>query len=255
MAEEDHIPMITTLPTAATYANKFQQDTLNQQALPSFREEELTRSTPRYQPMDAIVPGTFAGNYYDHFSGSMSGTVPEDMRQIQLASPNPPPLTALSGALEQRRPLQLSRKSYAEIVSAGFPQPKDDFGGLPTSVNADSPVPRLDMKREKSDPLSVNEVVIQLLAFSKSTLDVNSNQIESVFFSFQFYKFSPTVTKRYSLVDKRQSNNSSANEETFRPFILYPAQSGGGGDPPGCMCSFTLDPSVYPQAERDNILR
>ncbi|XP_063710601.1 nephrocystin-4-like [Symsagittifera roscoffensis] len=231
---EDEIPIITTLGPAGTYDNKFDEQI-------TFREEELTRSTPRHPTYEMQSPRGVQ---------PVSEFVHDDMRQVQYASPNPQ-VIALSGML-QRKPLQLSRKSYAEIVSAGFPQPKDDFGNLPSVVGVDSLV-KLDMKSEKNDPLVVNEIVIQFLAFSKSTQDLNSHQIGSIFFTFQFYKFPQTVSERLKLTER----SSILSGESFKPFILQRMQQDQAlaNEPPGCLYKFYLDPSVLQSGETECVIK
>ena len=200
--EEPDLQVITSVQSSASQLEEPIQ----------FRKDELTESTPRYRQSVVVSP---RDSEQEHRYSSLNASFGE-IKQLPYATLEPP-VVALSGLLE-KKPLQLSRKSYAEIVSAGFPQIKDDYDNLPTMLNSEQII-KLNKSKEKQDPLACNEIIIQFLAFSKSTTDAKSQQLQNMFFTFQFYKFPTTVTQRMHLSQKSQSKVSS--EETFRPFILH----------------------------------
>ena len=70
------------------------------------------------------------------------------------------------GVIPLERPGGVSRSTYARLYSAGFPLILDRNGNH-ADLAADDPNFALDVRREDLDPLQINELVLQFLAFSQ----------------------------------------------------------------------------------------
>ena len=232
---EPEVPVITSV-NAQSSGNQLEEPI-------HFREEELMKSTPRYRRSEVVSP---RDEYEDRrvLNASLG-----EIKEVPYATLEAP-VVALSGLLE-KKPLQLSRKSYAEIVSAGFPQIKDDYDNLP-SMQSSEQIIKFNKAKEKQDPLTCNEIIIQFLALSKSTTDAKAQQLQNMFFTFQFYKFPPTVTQRMNLTQK----SNSASDEAFRPFIFQKQDNKNGisNEVPGAIYRFNLDPSALNSGEMDSVI-
>jgi nephrocystin-4 len=114
----------------------------------------------------------------------------------------------------------MSRAAYAKLQSAKFPPILDRFGKMAEVVDGNSYI-KFDLKKEESDMLTCNQIIIQFLAFSRTLESLTNGQPETrpraIFLTFQFYRFPEFRTPKLAL-DKIMENYSLDSDST--PFIL-----------------------------------
>ncbi|XP_032156961.1 nephrocystin-4 isoform X7 [Sapajus apella] len=122
---------------------------------------------------------------------------------------------------------QPSRASMALLQSSGFPEILGANKQPAEAVNPADPV-TFNPQKEESDCLQSNEIVLQFLAFSRVAQDCRGTSWpETVYFTFQFYRFPPTATPRLQLVQLEEAGQPSSGALTH---ILVPVGRDGAFD-------------------------
>ncbi len=129
----------------------------------------------------------------------------------------------------------MSKQSRADkllMYSMGFPSIKDHHGNSIQEHTVSNTV--MDMELEKADDMQNNEVVLQFMALSsvpQSETAHTVNNLKTVFFSFQFYKYPLVVTERLRLEDfSSGTNNDVLRKETFKIVCTIDDQGKSTGD-------------------------
>ncbi|XP_076806447.1 nephrocystin-4-like isoform X2 [Clavelina lepadiformis] len=151
----------------------------------------------------------------------------------------------------------LTRASYARLYNAGFPEILDRKGLLPQIIDANDLMFRFNLEKEITDPLQTNEVCVQFLAFTtpvQSPAEAPPPTMNSIFLSFQFYRFRPVTTQRLSLVRKTDSDGRYNDKA---PCILRKIEAGEQLDEgqPGLEVKYHVDPVHMKAGENSAFLK
>ncbi|KAK7817290.1 hypothetical protein U0070_004427, partial [Myodes glareolus] len=144
---------------------------------------------------------------------------------------------------------QLSRAAMALLQSSGFPEILDARQQPVEAVNPIDPV-RFNPQKEESDCLRGNEIVLQFLAFSRAAQDCpGAPWPQTVYFTFQFYRFPPETTPRLQLVKLDGAGKSSSSSLSH---VLVPINKDGSFDAgsPGFQLRYMVDPGFLKPGEQ-----
>ncbi|KAL8198609.1 UNVERIFIED_CONTAM: Nephrocystin-4 [Gekko kuhli] len=110
------------------------------------------------------------------------------------------PIMAL-GAHSGSSSTTLTRASLARLRASGFPEILDCNKEPAQVVDPADPVD-FNPQREEADFLQSNEIVLQFLAFTRTTQDGTTSVMwsKTIYFTFQFYRFPPVTTPRLQLL-------------------------------------------------------
>uniref|UniRef100_A0A8C3YS56 Nephrocystin 4 n=1 Tax=Catagonus wagneri TaxID=51154 RepID=A0A8C3YS56_9CETA len=143
---------------------------------------------------------------------------------------------------------KLSRATLALLQSAGFPEILDANKQPAEAVNPTDAV-KFNPQKEESDCLQSNEIVLQFLAFSRVSQDEQAAPWpETVYFTFQFYRFPPETTPRLQLVEL---DGAGKADSASLSHILVPIPKDGAFDagPPGFQRTYVVDPAFLRPGE------
>ncbi|XP_005079320.1 LOW QUALITY PROTEIN: nephrocystin-4 [Mesocricetus auratus] len=149
---------------------------------------------------------------------------------------------------------QLSRAAMVLLQSSGFPEILDASQQPVEAVNPEDPV-RFNPQKEESDGLQGNEIVLQFLAFSRAAQDCpGAPWPQTVYFTFQFYRFPPETTPRLQLVKLDGTGKSSSGSLSH---VLVPINKDGSFDAgsPGFQLRYMVDPGFLKPGERRWFIR
>nr|XP_039329678.1 nephrocystin-4 isoform X7 [Saimiri boliviensis boliviensis] len=149
---------------------------------------------------------------------------------------------------------QPSRASMVLLQSSGFPEILDANKQPAEVVNPAHPV-TFNPQKEESDCLQSNEIVLQFLAFSRVAQDCRGTSWpETVYFTFQFYRFPPAATPRLQLVQLEEAGQPSSGALTH---ILVPVSRDGAFDAgsPGFQLRYMVGPGFLKPGERRHFTR
>ncbi|XP_034358363.1 nephrocystin-4 [Arvicanthis niloticus] len=153
------------------------------------------------------------------------------------------------GAQTRSSRSQLSRAAMALLQSSGFPEILDASQQPVEAVNPLDPV-RFNPQKEESDCLRGNEIVLQFLAFSRAAQDCpGAPWPQTVYFTFQFYRFPPETTPRLQLVELDGTGKSGSGSLSH---ILVPINKDGSFDvgSPGLQLRYMVDPGFLKPGEQ-----
>ncbi|XP_050009218.1 nephrocystin-4 isoform X1 [Alexandromys fortis] len=153
------------------------------------------------------------------------------------------------GAQSRSSRSQLSRAAMALLKSSGFPEILDARQQPVEAVNPTDPV-RFNPQKEESDCLRGNEIVLQFLAFSRAAQDCpGAPWPQTVYFTFQFYRFPPETTPRLQLVKLDGTGKSSSSSVSH---VLVPINKDGSFDAgsPGFQLRYMVDPGFLKPGEQ-----
>ncbi|XP_075406548.1 nephrocystin-4 isoform X2 [Tenrec ecaudatus] len=148
----------------------------------------------------------------------------------------------------------LSRASMVLLQSSGFPEILDAQQQPAEAVSPTDPV-RFSPQQEEADPLQGNEIVLQLLAFSRVPQDPRGAPWpKTVYFTFQFYRFPPATTPRLQLVKLEDVGKTGTGSLSH---ILIQISKDGSSDagPPGFQLKYMVDPAFLKPGEQRWFLR
>ncbi|GAB1289304.1 Nephrocystin-4 [Apodemus speciosus] len=144
---------------------------------------------------------------------------------------------------------QLSRAAMVLLQSSGFPEILDANQQPVEAVSPADPV-RFSPQREESDCLRGNEIVLQFLAFSRAAQDCpGAPWPQTVYFTFQFYRFPPETTPRLQLVKLDGAGKGSSGSLSH---ILVRVNKDGSFDAgsPGFQLRYMVDPGFLKPGEQ-----
>ncbi|XP_038060969.1 nephrocystin-4-like [Patiria miniata] len=144
----------------------------------------------------------------------------------------------------------LSRASFARLSQAGFADLRDRNGEVAEVIDPTDQI-SLNPHKESTDPLQCNEIIVQLLAFSR-VLNFQQtalpNSPRTLFFTFQFYRYPPVTTERMLLGDVE--GNLTADSQSL-PCVLRKMsnEEAKTEEIPGWMVRYNVDPSFLKPGE------
>lgn len=211
-------------------------------------------SQPPGSPVPSLVPGEFPlEGRISHLEADLSqtalalGTSAADHLQELPFTPVHAPIIA--GTQTRSSGGKLSRASLALLQSAGFPEILDANKQPAEAVSPTDPV-KFNPQKEESDCLQGNEIVLQFLAFSRVPQDEQAAPWpQTVYFTFQFYRFPPETTPRLQLVELADAGRTSSASLSH---ILAQIQKDGSFDAgsPGFQRKYLVDPGFLRPGEQ-----
>ncbi|ERE81878.1 nephrocystin-4 [Cricetulus griseus] len=205
---------------------------------------------PQLQAQESVLEGGIShleADLSQTTSTSVLGTPAVDHLQELPFTPLHAPIVV--GAQTRSSRSQLSRAAMALLQSSGFPEILDANQQPVEAVNPIDPV-RFNPQKEESDGLRGNEIVLQFLAFSRAAQDCpGAPWPQTVYFTFQFYRFPPETTPRLQLVKLDGTGKSSSGSLSH---VLVPIDKDGSFDPgsPGFQLRYMVDPGFLKPGEQ-----
>ncbi|XP_019367160.1 PREDICTED: nephrocystin-4 isoform X4 [Gavialis gangeticus] len=163
------------------------------------------------------------------------------------------PIIAM-GAQASSSTTALTRASLARLHAAGFPEILDCNKEPAEVLDPAAPV-NFDPQREEADFLQSNEIVLQFLAFSRTPqAGTEVTWPKTVYFTFQFYRFSQVTTPRLQLVKMDLADSTSSAPSSY---ILVPINKEGMLDSgtSGLQLNYLVDPAFLKAGEQRWFLR
>ncbi|XP_022085519.1 nephrocystin-4-like isoform X2 [Acanthaster planci] len=204
--------------------------------------------TPQYATTVHSSPHSFPMEIKHLEVGVPGGTtVPGDLEELPF-TPVHAPIMPVGPYVTSAR--GLSRASFAHLSQAGFPELRDRNGEVAEVVDPSDQV-TLNLQKESSDVLQCNEIVVQLLAFSR-VLQFQQSAVptspRTVFFTFQFYRYPPVTTERLLLgnVEGSLTSDSQSLPCVLRKMEHDEAKS---QEIPGWMVRYNVDPGFLKPGE------
>ncbi|NXA52003.1 NPHP4 protein, partial [Nothocercus julius] len=144
-----------------------------------------------------------------------------------------------------------SRASLACLRASGFPEILD-CNKEPVEVGDPSDPGSFSSQLEEADVLQSNEIILQFLAFTRVLQNgVEAPWPQTVFFTFQFYRFPAVTTVRLQLGDADDTPTAS-------PRVLVPIREDGGlgklGSP-GLQLKYVVDAAFLKPGEQRCFVR
>ncbi|XP_078498754.1 nephrocystin-4 isoform X2 [Lissotriton helveticus] len=178
-----------------------------QQQLPN----QLSPLPMTYQHSHAEV---HFGSSITHLEADLSQTnlvsepsQPEHLRELTF-TPVHAPIVAMGTQTGSTASI-LSRASLARFHTAGFPDILDCNNEVAEVADPADPV-KFSPQIEEADHLQCNEIILQFLAYSRIPQEgMPAQWPQSIYFTFQFYRFPPLTTQRLQLKKLDQSDSSS----------------------------------------------
>ncbi|XP_038603159.1 nephrocystin-4 isoform X3 [Tachyglossus aculeatus] len=133
-----------------------------------------------------------------------------------------------------------SRASLACLHCSGFPEILDCNREPAEVVDPTAPM-KVNTQREESDFLQSNEIILQFLAFSRLPQDPGTTPWpKTVYFTFQFYRFSPVTTPRLQLV--KLDHSGETNSSSLSHLLVSMNKDGSlNSGSPGFQLKYMLD--------------
>ncbi|XP_053136667.1 nephrocystin-4 isoform X2 [Hemicordylus capensis] len=178
----------------------------------------------------------------------------DDQLQELPFTPVQVPIIAL-GAPSGSPSTILTRASLARLQASGFPEILDCNKKPAPIVDPTDPV-NINPQWEEADLLQSNEIILQFLAFTRTTQDSTSPETwpRTVYFTFQFYRFPPVTTPRLQLVRAEASRATSA--VTSSHTLVQINHDGSLNDAsPGFQLKYMVDPGFLKPGEKRWFIR
>ncbi|NXD10950.1 NPHP4 protein, partial [Nothocercus nigrocapillus] len=141
-----------------------------------------------------------------------------------------------------------SRASLARLHASGFPEILD-CNKEPVEVGDPSDPGSFSSQLEEADVLQSNEIILQFLAFTRVLQNgVEAPWPQTVFFTFQFYRFPAVTTVRLQLGDAGDAPAAS-------PRVLVPIREDGGLGSPGLQLKYVVDAAFLKPGEQRCFVR
>ncbi|KAI1892585.1 hypothetical protein AGOR_G00135100 [Albula goreensis] len=148
----------------------------------------------------------------------------------------------------------LSRSSMARLFSVSFPEILDIHGQVAEVLDPAEPV-NFNPQREEPDHLQCNELVLQFLAFSRVPQEgMNADWPNSVYFTFQLYRFPPITTERMMLLSMDKPEKKSRDTHTC-VLALINKDGTVKSESPGLQLKYLVDPGFLKPGEHRWFLR
>ncbi|XP_068096595.1 nephrocystin-4 isoform X2 [Hyperolius riggenbachi] len=241
---------ISQLTTSSRYPTISHSSKIPLQQVPS----QLMPSPMAFQASHMEMPGVSG---ITHLEADM-GMINQDYSNVdhlqELAfSPVHAPIVAMGTQTGSTTSI-LSRASLARLHSVGFPEILDCNNEVAEVVDPSSPV-NFNPQREEADYLQCNEIVLQFLAFSSlQGNDIYTNWPQTVYFTFQFYRFQPATTPRLQLVQVH-SKGASRREISTRVLVQINQDGSINKGSPGYHLKYMVDPGFLKPGEQRWFLR
>uniref|UniRef100_A0A8C8SJT5 Nephrocystin 4 n=1 Tax=Pelusios castaneus TaxID=367368 RepID=A0A8C8SJT5_9SAUR len=148
----------------------------------------------------------------------------------------------------------LTRASLSCLHAAGFPEILDCNKELAEVVYPTDPV-NFNPQREEADFLQSNEIILQFLAFSRIPQDgMGTTLPETMYFTFQFYRFPPVTTPRLKLV---KMDHSGTGTSAASSYILVQINKDGtlNSGSAGLQLEYMVDPGFLKPGEQHWFIR
>ncbi|XP_061868818.1 nephrocystin-4 isoform X2 [Colius striatus] len=172
----------------------------------------------------------------------------EQLRALPFA-PLQVPVAAV-GLQAGSSPTLPSRASLARLHAAGFPEILD-CNQEPVEVSEPGDPVSFSLQLEEADPLQGNEVVLQFLGFDRDAQDgAEGTWPQTIFLTFQFYRFPPVTTPRLQLV-------GTAGGLAVPAQLLVQLNKDGtlSTGPPGLQLRYLVEPAFLRPGEQRWFLR
>ncbi|XP_075629152.1 nephrocystin-4 isoform X3 [Balearica regulorum gibbericeps] len=187
-----------------------------------------------------------------HLEADLGSPDPEPCASDQLrALPFAPlqvPIAAVGLQAGSSRTL-LSRASLARLHAAGFPEILDR-NQEPVEISEPVDPASFSLQLEEADPLQGNEIILQFLAFGRDARDgAEGTWPQTIFLTFQFYRFPPVTTPRLRLVSV---DGGLAAGPAVPVQLLVRVNKDGtlGTGPPGLQLKYMVDPAFLRRGEQ-----
>ncbi|XP_070560469.1 nephrocystin-4-like isoform X2 [Ptychodera flava] len=213
-------------------------------------QQHMYSSQPIYSSIQVVPPQI--GNLYPveikHLEASTARNESPDQLTELPFTPVHAPIMPM-GPSQHNGP-SLTRAAYARLYQAGFPEIRDRDGDPPEVVDPNDYV-AFHPQREDADPLQVNEIVLQFLAFSKIVqfeYPDQPKQHNTVFFTFQFYRYPQVTTERLYL---GEVEGILSSDPSSLPCILKKLNKNGSvaDGTPGVTMKYRIDPAYMKPEE------
>lgn len=189
-----------------------------------------------------------------HLESNLSGSswVQESSTNDQLQelpfTPVQVPIVAL-GAQTGSPSTVLTRASLARLRTSGFPEVLDCNQEPAQPVDPADPV-NINLQLEEADPLQSNEIIVQFLAFTRTSQDGTAFEAwpQTIYFTFQFYRFPPVTTPRLQLL---KADSSVVAPLGASSHILVQINQDGTRNvgSPGFQLKYMVDPAFLKPGE------
>ncbi|XP_063292057.1 nephrocystin-4 [Pelobates fuscus] len=241
---------MSQLSTSSRYPTISHSSKISQQLVPS----QLMPSPMAYQNSHAEFPYVSG---IAHLEAEMSQTNQDlssgDHLQELLFSPVHAPIVALGTQTGSSTSI-LSRAALARLNSIGFPEILDCNNEVAEVLDPSSPV-NFNPQREEADYLQCNEIVLQFLAFSRvQEVETSATWPQTIYFTFQFYRFQPVTTARLELLKLNPSSIASTDSSTHVLMQINKDGSINKGSP-GYQLKYMVDPGFLKPGEQRWFLR
>ncbi|TEA39328.1 hypothetical protein DBR06_SOUSAS2110085 [Sousa chinensis] len=221
---------------------------------PAQRRSAEASSKPPGSPTLSLAPGEFPlEGRISHLEADLSQTalVPgtSAAEQLQELPFTPVHAPIIVGARTRSSGGKPSRASLALLRSAGFPEILDANKQPAEAVDPTDPV-KFNPQKEESDCLRGNEIVLQFLAFSRVSQDDQAAPWpQTVYFTFQFYRFPPETTPRLQLVELDEAGKSSSASLPHLLVLIHKDGSFDAGSP-GFQLKYLVGPGFLRPGEQ-----
>ncbi|KAM9299299.1 LOW QUALITY PROTEIN: nephrocystin-4 [Gastrophryne carolinensis] len=240
---------ISQLTTSSRYPTISHSSKVPLQQVPS----QLMPSPMALQLSHAEIPGVSGITHLEADMGDPTSSPSVDQLQELAFSPVHVPIVAMGTQIGSTSST-LSRAALARLHSVGFPEILDCNNEVAEVLDPASPI-NFNPQREEADYLQCNEIVLQFLAFSSvQETHLSTNWPQTVYFTFQFYRFQPVTTPHLQLV-QLHSAGGSRNETPAR--VLVPVNKDGSINQgsPGYQLKYMVDPGFLKPGEQRWFLR
>ncbi|XP_056400464.1 nephrocystin-4 [Hyla sarda] len=240
---------MSQLTTSSRYPTISHSSRISAQHVPG----QLMPSPMAYQMSHAEIPYA-SGITHLEADLSRSNQEPPNADHLQelVFSPVHAPVVAM-GTQSGSTTSILSRAALARLHSAGFPEIYDCNNEVAEVVDPSSPV-NFNPQREEADYLQCNEIFLQFLAFSSVQEDFPSVWPQTIYFTFQFYRFHPVTTPRLQLV-QTDSTTKSRSDTPARILVQINKDESLNPGSPGYQLKYTVDPGFLKPGEQRWFLR
>ncbi|XP_018081599.1 nephrocystin-4-like isoform X2 [Xenopus laevis] len=239
------ISQLTTSPRypAISHSSKTAMQYIPSQLLPSPMAYQLSHAELPYASSITHLEADMSESHPNNSNG-------EHLQEL-LFSPVHAPIVAMGTQTGSTTSL-LSRASLARLHSVEFPEILDCNNEVAEVVDPSNPV-NFNLQREEADYLLCNEIVLQFLAFTRIH-DGSTIWPESIFFTFQFYRFHHVTTPRLQLLQLESSDIATADPLTH---VLVQINKDGSikKGSPGFQIKYSVDPGFLKPGERKWFLR
>ncbi|XP_069466369.1 nephrocystin-4 [Ambystoma mexicanum] len=243
------------LGTAADSKERTHETSEKSKKVPTVAFSTLIPHSPEVPPDTPKGPAKVPyGSSITHLEADLSQTnlMPElsqaDHLQELAFTPVHAPIVAMGTQTGSTASI-LSRASLARLHTAGFPEILDCNNEVAEVVDPADPV-KFSPQREEADHLQCNEIFVQFLAFSRVRQEGMPPQWpQSIFFTFQFYRYPPATTPRLQLIKLDQSGIASSDSSSH---ILVQINKDGSINTglPGYQLKYMVDPAFLKPGEQ-----